>query len=108
MGEAKRKALARQKETVADQLPIKDVFNAGQIEPPFVSGNVGDISHPNFIGCGHRKLPVEHIRYYWQFMSRVCRGNEFTFLLAAQSQLSADSLDAMNAHLNPVISQVSL
>lgn len=64
---------------------------------------MGDICYPGAIRCCQSKLTVHKIGCQQQRMVRVRRCLEFSLLLAAQSELCANPLDATDAGLDAVI-----
>ena len=46
---------------IADDLPGEEIFMAGEIQPAFGGGDVGDIRYPNLVGGIRRKVLCQQI-----------------------------------------------
>ncbi len=51
----------------------EEVDDDGEVEPPFLSPQVRDVTHPFLVRCGRRKVLRQQIRRRGQVMFRVCR-----------------------------------
>jgi hypothetical protein len=47
--------------------PAVQIQRGGQVEPPFLGGDVGDIRHPLLIGSLGREVPLQHVRRYGRY-----------------------------------------
>ena len=45
----------------ANDFAVKEIKHDGQVQPAFVSPQVGDVRRPDLIGCRRRKVSVEQI-----------------------------------------------
>jgi hypothetical protein len=51
----------RGSESPADELAAVNVEDAGDVEPAFVGGNIGDVSDPDFIAGAGRRAALEQV-----------------------------------------------
>lgn len=73
----------------------KDVLDACQVKPPFVGGDVGDVTDPGFVRARRRKGLIQQVGRHRVAMLRIRRRLELPFLLAAQSKFPPRSNDAV-------------
>lgn len=93
---------------VADDPAAVEVFEAGQIQPTLIGGDIRDVARPDLIGSRHPKSLGQHILGDRQVMARIGGGPKPSFLPAAQAQLAAGALDAMYAHTDAMRRQIAL
>lgn len=73
---------------IAHHLACEDVLDAGQIEPSFIGGDVGNVAHPGFVRARRGEGLFQQVRRHREAMVRVCRGLELSLLFAAQAKLA--------------------
>ena len=74
---------------VADNFAGTDILVAGQVKPPFIGGNRGDVRQPNLIGRAGRKVPGQQVLGYRQRMIGIGGGFKFSLLTAANPEFTA-------------------
>src|SRR3972149_1298779 len=90
---------------VTDDIAVKEILVAGNIQPAFVCRYIGYITHPDFIRGGNPELLFQDILGNWKFMSGISGSLEFPLLLAAYSQLPPYPLYPANTHANIMLGQ---
>jgi hypothetical protein len=81
---------------------------AGNVQPAFVGGHIGYITHPYLVRRGDLKPLFQDIISYRKSMFRIGGSLEFSLLLTAYAQLPANTLDPAYAHPDTLLRQVIL
>lgn len=93
---------------IADDFAGADILVTGQVKPPLIGGNVGDVRQPNHIGNGRRKFLGQQVFSHRQGVVGVGGGFKFSLLAAADAEFTAQSLDPANPNPHPMIRQILL
>jgi len=93
---------------IADNLTVEEVFMTSAVEPAFIGRDIGDVAHPDLVGCFCLKPLVKTV-----VGNRVCvcgirRGLELLDLFTAYTKLLSDPSDPADAYPDAVGFKVAL
>ena len=89
----------------ADDFPVEQINDDGQIQPAFIRPNVGHVGGPNLVGRCGREVPVEQILRDRQRVLRVRRRLVAPLVTGANTVLFHQPLDSRFAGRKSAISQ---
>lgn len=81
------------------------ILYASQIEPAFICRDIRDVGHPDFVWLLRRKLLVQHIVSYRQFVFRVRRCLVFLHCARFQSKFFHDTGNGFLRNVNTLLLQ---